>query len=101
MFTFTHRNPEMQLDKPRTALVLADMQNEFLEEKPEGTYYALIADALKKRLISDGYPPRWWEYVAAIVNYPIYKMHQSWISGTANRRWPQVITESDFIAGRM
>lgn len=33
MFTFTHRNPEMQLDKKHTALVLADMQNEFLEEK--------------------------------------------------------------------
>jgi nicotinamidase-related amidase len=48
MFTFTHRNPEMQLDKPRTALVLADMQNEFLEEKT-GTYYELIANALKKR----------------------------------------------------
>jgi nicotinamidase-related amidase len=49
MFTFTLRNPEMRLDKKRTALVLADVQNEFLEEKPEGTYYALIADALKKR----------------------------------------------------
>ncbi len=49
MFTFTHRNPEMQLDKKRTALFLADMQNEFLEEKPEGTYYALLADSLKKR----------------------------------------------------
>jgi nicotinamidase-related amidase len=48
MFTFTYRNPEMQIDKPRTALVLADMQNEFLEEKT-GTYYELIADALKKR----------------------------------------------------
>ena len=48
MFTFTHNNPEMQIDKPHTALVLADMQNEFLEEKT-GTYYALIADALKKR----------------------------------------------------
>jgi nicotinamidase-related amidase len=49
MFTFTHRNPEMQLDKPHTALVLADMQNEFLEEKKSGTYYEMIADALKKR----------------------------------------------------
>jgi nicotinamidase-related amidase len=49
MYTFTHRNPEMQIDKPRTALMLADMQNEFLEEKKEGTYYALIEDALKKR----------------------------------------------------
>ena len=36
MYTFTHRNPEMQIDKPHTALVLADMQNEFLEEKKEG-----------------------------------------------------------------
>jgi nicotinamidase-related amidase len=49
MFTFTHRNPEMQLGKKeRVALVLADMQNEFLEEKT-GTYYELIADALKQR----------------------------------------------------
>ena len=49
MYTFTHRNPEMQIDKTHTALMLADMQNEFLEEKNEGTYYALIEDALKKR----------------------------------------------------
>jgi nicotinamidase-related amidase len=49
MFLFTHRNPEMQLDKTHTALVLADMQNEFLEEKKSGTYYEMIADALKKR----------------------------------------------------
>jgi len=46
---FNHRNPEMQIDKQQTALMLADMQNEFLEEKPEGTYYALIEDGLKKR----------------------------------------------------
>jgi nicotinamidase-related amidase len=49
MYTFTHRNPEMQIDKTRTALTLADLQNEFLEEKKEGTYYALVEDALKKR----------------------------------------------------
>jgi nicotinamidase-related amidase len=49
MKKFTHRNPEMQLVKGRTALVLADIQNEFLEEKPDGTYYALIEDGLKKR----------------------------------------------------
>jgi nicotinamidase-related amidase len=49
MKTFTHRNPEMQFVKGRTALVLADIQNEFLEEKPDGTYYALIEDGLKKR----------------------------------------------------
>ena len=48
MLTFTHRNPEMQLDKPRTALVLADVQNEFLDEKI-GKYYPLIEEALKKR----------------------------------------------------
>ena len=42
MYVFTHRNPEMQLDKQHTALVLADLQNEFLEEKT-GTYYELIA----------------------------------------------------------
>jgi nicotinamidase-related amidase len=48
MFTFTHRNPEMQLDKRRTALVLADMQNEFLEDKPN-TYGEMIADSLRQR----------------------------------------------------
>jgi nicotinamidase-related amidase len=49
MFVFTHRNPEMQLDKSRTALVLADMQNEFLQPSEQPRYYALIEDALKKR----------------------------------------------------
>jgi nicotinamidase-related amidase len=48
VFTFTHRNPEMQIDREHTALVLADMQNEFLEENT-GTYYELIADGLKQR----------------------------------------------------
>lgn len=48
-FTFTHRNSEMQLDKPRTALVVTDMQNEFLEPKKSGTYYEMIADGLKER----------------------------------------------------
>lgn len=48
MSKFSHRNPEMQLEKARTALVLADMQNEFLEKKA-GTYYELIADGLKER----------------------------------------------------
>ena len=52
MFVFKHRNSEMQLAKGRTALVLADMQNEFLEEKKEGTYYALIEDALKERNVN-------------------------------------------------
>jgi nicotinamidase-related amidase len=49
MFTFTHRNPEMQLDKAHTALVLADIQNEFLQPGEQPRYYALIEDALKKR----------------------------------------------------
>jgi nicotinamidase-related amidase len=48
MLKFTHRNPEMKLDKPRTALVLTDLENEFLEPKP-GTYYELIEESLKKR----------------------------------------------------
>ena len=48
MFTFTHRNPEMQIDKQHTALVLADMQNEFLEDKPN-TYGEMIVDSLRER----------------------------------------------------
>ncbi|MGH1574890.1 hypothetical protein ACRAWG_34930 [Methylobacterium sp. P31] len=40
MLKFSYRNSEMQLEKGRTALVLADMQNEFLEEKT-GTYYEI------------------------------------------------------------
>jgi nicotinamidase-related amidase len=48
MFKFTHRIPDMQLDKPHTALVLTDMQNEFLEEAT-GTYYEMIEHSLKER----------------------------------------------------
>lgn len=51
MYTFTHRNPEMQLDKAHTALVLADIQNEFLTET--GTYYPLIEESLKKHKVLD------------------------------------------------
>jgi nicotinamidase-related amidase len=49
MFTFTHRNPEMKLDKNHTALVLTDIQNEFLQPGEQPRYYALVEDALKKR----------------------------------------------------
>ena len=49
MFTFTHRNPEMQLDRSHTALVLADIQNEFPQPGEQPRYHALIEDALKKR----------------------------------------------------
>jgi glycosyltransferase involved in cell wall biosynthesis len=56
------------------------------------------ANALRKRLASDGFPPTWLDYVRAIVTYPFYKMRQSKISRAANHRWPQAITEADFIA---
>lgn len=59
------------------------------------------ADALRNRMIKDGYPPRWWEYVAAVLSYPAYKIQQARIADAANRRWPQTITEGDFIEGRM
>jgi nicotinamidase-related amidase len=47
MLKFTHRNPEMQIEKAHTALVVVDMQNEFFEEKT-GTYNELIVDSLKE-----------------------------------------------------
>ena len=50
-FTFTHRNPEMQLDRKHTAVVLADIQNEFLIET--GSYYPMIADKLKELNVFD------------------------------------------------
>lgn len=50
-FVFTHRNPDMQLEKKRTAVVFADLQNEFLE--PFGSYYPLIADKLKELNVYD------------------------------------------------
>ena len=46
---FDHRIQEMTLDKPHTALVVVDIQNEFLEPKESGTYYELIKDALAER----------------------------------------------------
>lgn len=51
MQIFTHRNPEMQLDKHHTALVLADIQNEFLSDK--GSYYPLIEESLKEHKVHD------------------------------------------------
>jgi biuret amidohydrolase len=45
-FTFTHRNSEIHLEKAHTALVFADLQNEFLSES--GSYYPMIADKLKE-----------------------------------------------------
>ncbi len=32
MYKFTHRNPEMKLDRDSTAFLLTDIQNEFLTE---------------------------------------------------------------------
>ncbi|MGF6767924.1 nicotinamidase-related amidase [Paraburkholderia sp. GAS199] len=51
MFTFTHRNPEMTLDRDHTALFLADMQNEFLSES--GSYYPMIEESLKANKVAD------------------------------------------------
>ena len=49
---FDHHNPEMQLVKGHTALVLADLQNEFLSEE-QGGYYPLISDVLKNNNVPD------------------------------------------------
>lgn len=50
-FIFNHCNLEMHLDKNHTALVLADIQNEFLTKT--GTYYPMIADKLKELNVFD------------------------------------------------
>src|ERR1700753_3825786 len=50
-FIFNHPYPDMQLDKKRTALVVADLQNEFLMET--GSYYHMIADKLKELNVFD------------------------------------------------
>lgn len=52
MFTFTHRNPEMQLEKGRTAVVLTDIQNEFLTPNV-GNYHAMIKESLEERHVAD------------------------------------------------
>ena len=49
MFTFTHRNPEMQIDKPAYSVGLGRHAERVSPEEKTGTYYELIADALKKR----------------------------------------------------
>jgi nicotinamidase-related amidase len=51
MYLFTHRNPEMALDRRHSALVLADIQNDFLTES--GSYYPLIEESLKKNQVLD------------------------------------------------
>jgi nicotinamidase-related amidase len=51
MVTFTHNNPEMELEKGRTALVLVDIQNDFLTDG--GKYNVLIAELMKKNNVND------------------------------------------------
>ena len=53
MFTFTHRNPEMRLDKDHTALVLADIQNEFLQPGEQPREPLLPAPHVVAKLIED------------------------------------------------
>ena len=89
---FTHRNPEMQLDKEHTALVVADLQNEFL--RPDtGTYYELIEDSLREHDVAshleqllqtaqdDGYfvihSPHWYS-----------PTDLQWVAPAAHRRLP-------------
>ncbi|MFM0527296.1 cysteine hydrolase [Paraburkholderia strydomiana] len=50
MTIFTHRAPEIQLEKERTALVLVDIQNDFLTEG--GKYYVLIEDLMKRNNVN-------------------------------------------------
>jgi nicotinamidase-related amidase len=49
MYLFTHKNPEIQLDREHTALVVTDIQNEFLTEG--GSYYPLIEESLKEHKV--------------------------------------------------
>ncbi|MGY6126916.1 isochorismatase family cysteine hydrolase [Paraburkholderia caledonica] len=50
MTLFTHRAPEVILDKERTALVLVDIQNDFLTEG--GKYYVLIEELMKRNNVN-------------------------------------------------
>jgi nicotinamidase-related amidase len=50
MTLFTHRAPEVKLDKERTALVLVDIQNDFLTEG--GKYYVLIEELMKRNNVN-------------------------------------------------
>lgn len=50
MAIFTHRTTEIQLEKGRTALVLVDIQNDFLSEG--GKYYALIENIMKQNNVN-------------------------------------------------
>ncbi|KAH8813362.1 Isochorismatase-like protein [Xylogone sp. PMI_703] len=50
-FTFTHPLLGIQLDKKHTALVLVDIQNEFLTESKN--YYPMVADKLKELNVFD------------------------------------------------
>jgi len=81
MFTFTHRNPEMQLDKRRTALVLADIQNEFLAET--GSYYPMIADSLKAHKVLD----RLEELMKCAQENGYYAIHSPHYYYPTDRQW--------------
>jgi nicotinamidase-related amidase len=50
MTLFTHRTPEMHLEKDRTALVLVDIQNDFLTDG--GKYFVMIEELMKKNNVN-------------------------------------------------
>ncbi|ROM70836.1 hypothetical protein BK653_02840 [Pseudomonas brassicacearum] len=50
MVTFTHQIQEVKLDKERTALVLVDIQNDFLTDG--GKYFVMIEELLKRNNVN-------------------------------------------------
>ncbi|MGF6505862.1 cysteine hydrolase family protein [Paraburkholderia sp. 32] len=81
MFTFTHRNPEMQLEKGHTALVLTDIQNEFLSE--DGSYYPMIEHSLKANKVHDHLE----ELMLAAKEADIFVIHSPHYYYPTDRQW--------------
>ncbi|MGY6163933.1 isochorismatase family protein [Paraburkholderia strydomiana] len=103
MFTFTHRNPEMQLDRHHTALVLADIQNEFLSE--HGSYYPMIEDSLRQNNV----PEHIEQLLAAAKEFGFPVIHSPHYYFPTDRQWvapggaisDYLATEISFVAVRI
>jgi nicotinamidase-related amidase len=80
-FTFTHRNPEMRLEKKHTALVFADLQNEFLESS--GSYYPMIEDKLEELKVYDHIE----ELLKCAQENDIYVVHSPHYYYPTDRQW--------------
>jgi biuret amidohydrolase len=80
---FTHQKPPMELVKGHTALLVTDMQNEFLRKNEGASYYDLIEDSLEEHGVVDHLE----DLLKAAKANDIYVIHSPHFFFTQDGQW--------------